>query len=616
MAVELVGTTIGVVGFLGQLFDGCVKAYGYFTTARHLDTDSQKLLCKVRIEEMRLIVWGREWGVAEGKLEAHLHSGNPQLRALATQILEQLHGTVTDFKRLKENYGLADGAEAVEGEAGGGKGAKGKGAGGKGSPGSSGKENQGRKPSNGVKSERSWKKEFGLRAKWVIQGELDLSLRQRRNGSGGLTLVYTDKDKFTNLLRDLKGTSTPWALPYNSCAETSVIDFNDGLERLFPPSQLPSFQRAWTHQLLESAQRDLTQLSLLENASTGIYPHLTNSANLKKLRINLDAKPQSAFKPTYGLKVPRPVLSIVEDSPDCKPKAPTGSSTEIHRCNAHHESAGDVIVEWVEYDREALDERVAHLRRMDDLARMMHSASERHPDLHSVDCLGYTDDADCSRYGLVYRSPAPSFSSLYALITSPDLKTPDLDERVRLAATLAVATWSLHSLDWLHKSLCASNILFFPSAFASSAQGATTHGALVPDISQPYLSGFDASRPDLDTDLSVVPRNPSIAGLHRHPASVRGHPYTKAFDIYSLGLVLLEIGLWKVMQTYHKQHYSAERWRDKVVLPVLVPGLGSKVGRRYRQVVEMCLGVEEGLSSAEAGKLMESVVSSLESIRL
>ncbi|KAL6869723.1 hypothetical protein ACO1O0_001052 [Amphichorda felina] len=588
------GATIGVVGFLGQLFDGCVKAYGYFSTAQHLDGDSQKLLCKVRIEEMRLVVWGREWGVAEGKLEAHLDSsserGNPQLRALATQILEQLHGTVTDFRKLKESYGLTDAVEAVGAEPGGGKGVKGK---------PSGKEAQGRKTTNEAKVERSWKREFGLKAKWVIQ----------------------DKDKFTDLLGDLKGSQPPTSLHVTRTkiyAEINSLDFNDGLERLFPPWQLPSFQRAWTHQLLESAQRDVTQLSLLENASTGVYPQLNNSANLKKLRINLDAQPQSAFKPTRALKVPRPALSIVDAHPDSSgARTPTGgSSTDFHRCHAHHESAGDVLVEWVEYDREALDERVAHLRRMDDLARMMHSASERHPDLHSIDCLGYTDDAECSRYGLVYRAPAPSFSSLHTLIANPDLKTPDLDQRVRLAAKLAVAAWSLHSLDWLHKSLCASNVLFFPSAFASSAHGATAHGALVPDISRPYLSGFDASRPDLDTALSVVPRNPSIAGLHRHPGSVRGLPYTKAFDIYSLGLVLLEIGLWKVLQTYHKPHYSAERWRDKVVLPVLVPGLGSKVGRRYREVVEMCLGVEEGLSSSEAGKLMESVVGKLESIRL
>jgi hypothetical protein len=185
MAAELIGTTIGVVGFLGQLFDGCVKAYGYFTTAANLDTDSQRMLCKVRIEEMRLVVWGREWGVAEGKLEAHLCSSagaqNPQLRVLATQILEELHGTVTDFRRLREKYGLdADAATAAGvGENGkgedkekekekerkiGGKNGKVSSAGRSTPPG----ETNGSK--NSSKSERSWRKEIGLRTRWVIQG--------------------------------------------------------------------------------------------------------------------------------------------------------------------------------------------------------------------------------------------------------------------------------------------------------------------------------------------------------------------------------------------------------------------------------------------------------------
>lgn len=291
-------------------------------------------------------------------------------------------------------------------------------------------------------------------------------------------------------------------------------------------------------------------------------------------------------------------------------KAPTHS-------HATHVSAGPVLVEWIPYDREALDERVSHLKRLDDLARMMHSASSRHPDLHSIDCVGYTDDTASARYGLVYKAPHTSYSTLSTLISSPDLKTPDLNDRVRLATKLAVALWSLHSLDWLHKSLCGSNVLFFPSAFASSAQGTTATAAVVPDISDPRLAGFGASRPDLDVALSVVPRSPSIGELHRHPDSLRGgRPHVKAFDVYSLGLALLEIGLWKLLQSYYKPHYSAERWRDRVVLPVLVPGLASKVGRTYRDVVDMCIRVDGDLSSSEAGDLMEKVVVMLESIHV
>ncbi|KAJ6787886.1 hypothetical protein PWT90_07816 [Aphanocladium album] len=604
---EAIGTALGVVGFLGQLFDGCVKAYKYFSAASNLDADSQRLLCKVRIEEMRLVVWGREWGVAEGKLEAHLaheqRQNNPQLRLLATQILQELHATVTDFQKLQSKYGLSAGASSSSPSPGAEK---------KGSDGEDEKKtpNGTGKVSGGVAAgERSWRKEIALRTKWVIQ----------------------DKDKFTALLRDLKGTlttDTPSPSTHTPLPAHHRPDFNDGLERLFPPSQLPYFQRAWTNSLLESARRDVAQLSLLENASSGVYPQLHASANLKKLRINLDSRPSTGFKPTFALKVHWDALDFSPHHPAAKSGNDGNSNGNCNgnsngngngngRCHATHNREGDVLVEWVAYDQEAIEERVAHMKRLDDLARMMRSASSCHPDLHSVDCVGYTDDKSACRYGLVYKAPAASHSTLHALIASRDLRTPDLCDRVRLAATLAVSLWSLHSLDWLHKSLCASNVLFFPAGLSNASQTSTAAAALVPDVSRPFLAGFDASRPDLDAALSVVARNPSIAELHRHPAVLRGgRPHTKAFDVYSLGLVLLEIGLWKVLQTYHKPHYSAERWRDRVVLAVLVPGLGSKTGRRYAEVVEMCLRASDEMTSAEAGKLMETVVGKLESIHV
>lgn len=263
--------------------------------------------------------------------------------------------------------------------------------------------------------------------------------------------------------------------------------------------------------------------------------------------------------------------------------------------------------------------RFNQTRRIDDLARIIHSASERHPDLHTIDCLGYTDDSVSSRYGLVYKAPQASYSSLHALIISNDLRTPELGERFKLAHTLAVAIWSLHSLDWLHKSVCSSNILFFPSAISASASQAPVASASVPSLSSPYLLGFDASRPDHMGEMSIASKNSAASDLHRHPNSLNGisrKEYCKSYDIYSLGLVLLEIGLWKVLQSFHKPHYSPERFREKVVVQNLVPSLNSKTGRLYREVVEHCLFAREDLTSQEAGHLMEYIVGSLESLRV
>ncbi|KAI1870214.1 hypothetical protein JX265_006384 [Neoarthrinium moseri] len=560
---EAVGTALAVVGVLGQIFDGCIKAYSLFSTATSFDGDSQKLVCKVRIEEMRLVVWGREWGVAEGNLERHLSKNESGgMRKLAEQILTELRNTITDVRKLKERYGLVEREEGEDEVQEAGKG-------GKRGPGvvlgTGRKETQAGRPSGTAKNGiESWTKKLSIRATWVV----------------------ADKDKFNSLVRDLK-------------------DFNDGLEQLFPASRIPGVQRAWVFELLQTAQRDVEQLKLLESASDEVYPKLNASAGLKKLRINLDNKPQASFKPTFALKVQRHALNV--------------SDKDSKRSEGYHDPSGTVLIEWVDYDKEDLDEKFVHMRRLDDLARMMHSATDRHPDLYTIDCLGYTDDTAMSRYGLIYKAPEASYSTLHKLISSNDLKTPDLNDRIKLAHTLAVALLSLHSLDWLHKSLCSNNIIFFPSAFSAAATQPTANAALVPDISKPYLVGFDASRPDMDTEMSVASKNPSILDLHRHPRSLSGlsrKPYCKSYDIYSLGLVLLEIGLWKVLTTYYKPHYSAERWRDKVILPVLVPGLGNKTGRLYKDVVERCLTVKDDITSEETGQLMEGLVATLESINV
>ena len=190
---------------------------------------------------MRLLVWGREWGVEEGKLEKYLgeesKAGNERLRGLAIQVLSELYKTITDLDKLKGRYGLRDADNvtpqpekgALEGKGGNGNGNGNTKTKDKPAPGEAWKENFKDKSF----AER-FKSELHLRAKWVI----------------------ADKDKFHFFLQDLK-------------------DYNDGLEQLFPPSRLATLHRTWQNELLQGAQRDLTKLGLLESASNGVYPQLT-----------------------------------------------------------------------------------------------------------------------------------------------------------------------------------------------------------------------------------------------------------------------------------------------------------------------------------------------------
>ncbi|KAI9746928.1 MAG: hypothetical protein M1835_002317 [Candelina submexicana] len=550
---------VGVVGFLGQIFDGCIKAYSIFTKASNLGRDSERLLCKIRIEEMRLMVWGKAWGVVEGRLEAHLASdeggGNEGLKKLAEMILKQLYETITDFNKLQDRYGLREDT-------------------------SSGVAEKGKVPDPpGMVTSRLRDElklsDLKLRAKWVI----------------------SDKDKFELLLKDLK-------------------DFNDGLERLLPPARIATLQRTWTNELLQTASRDVGQLGLLESASSGVYPNLNTFARLKQLRINLDAEETpKKFMSSSGLKLPKVALSYptVDEANRIlgSYRNPTSSTPEA------------VIIEWITYEPEMeLDTRLTLYQRVDNIARMAHSAANRHPDLHTLDCLGYFDDK--TRYGLVYRLPSPlhsqnptspkAFQTLSSLIDDSNTRTPDLDQRFHLAKTLAIALWSLHSLDWLHKSFCGHNILFLDTPPSPSVPQPTD----TPSITTPYILGFDTSRPDHLSEMTVASRNSNNQDLYRHPSSlgVWRQPYRKSFDIYSLGLAMLEIGLWKSLKGFHKPKYSPATFRDKVVLGVLVPGLGSKTGGVYRRLVERCLVFEEGGEGKESSRFMEGVVLTLEGLRV
>ena len=549
---------LGTIGLIGEIFDGCIKGYQVFSTAANLGRDSERLVCKIRIEEMRLWVWGREWGIHEGKFDVHLLSGswgNEGLKALATEILSQLLQTIMDCNKLKNRYGLKEE-----------------------SPGSVDVEAY-RKISD-VKTLANGKirSEMKLRARWVI----------------------ADKVRFEELLGELQY-------------------FNDRLEKLFPPSRIATLQRTWTNELLQTAQHDMSNLNLLESASIGRYPGLNALAQLKQLRINLDAKePSNKILSSSELKIPVMRLQIEKESSSSQRiEAIYKKPLDHMRGDAVSEDV-HVLIDWIPYDKDMdMDSRLHLYQRIDNLSRLLHSNPARHPDLYTLDCIGYLDDTAKSRYGLVHIiphqgvnngsisngniTPSPSpFRTLASLIDDGS-RTPDLDVRFKLAHTLAIALWSFHSLDWLHKSYSASNILFFdnaPDAHKTSNDngggGGSGSSSEKHSLKDPYVVGFDSSRPDGLDEMTCDPKMGNSRDIYRHPDSlgIWRQPYRKSFDVYSFGLVLLEVGLWKSIRHLHKPKYTPTVFRDKV-LAVLVPALGSKTGPIYRKTVERCLTYDE-----------------------
>ncbi len=562
-AMEAAGVALGVfgaAGILGQLFDGCIKGYRVFSSASNLGRDSERLACKVRIEEVRLSVWGREWGVVEGKFEAHLLAGNwghEGLKAIATEILSQLLQTIMDCNKLQERYGLKEE-----------------------SPGSVDKEAY--KRSADIKNIASGrlKDDWKLKARWVV----------------------ADKEKFGLLLNDLQY-------------------FNDRLEKLFPPARIAALQRTWTNELLQSTQRDVGNLDLLESASSGRYPGLSALAQLKRLRINLDGQePSKRVLSSSELKIQRWRLTFNEDSEARRVQGIYKRPMDDIKNGSVSEDV-PVLIDWIGYEPDMdLDGRLHLYQRVDNLARMLHSGSARHPDLYTLDCVGYVEDSSKNRYGIIHLGPRcgdgtiqtelPPFRSLAALIEDQNSRTPDLDARFRLAKILAIALWSFHSLEWLHKTFCSLNILFFDDAQTTNAE---KHS-----LRSPYVVGFDSSRPDGLAEMTYDAKLGQAQDLYRHPESlgVWRQTYRKSFDIYSLGLALLEIGLWKSVKVIHKPKYSPAVFKEKI-LQALLPALGSKTGSIYRDVVARCLTYDEtNEKHMTPHQVMEWTVSTLEGLKV
>jgi hypothetical protein len=178
-------------------------------------------------------------------------------------------------------------------------------------------------------------------------------------------------------------------------------------------------------------------------------------------------------------------------------------------------------------------------------------------ELRTLPCLGIieslpkmTDDTITSIYSIAYKIDIPHFFSLQEILSRREKSKQDI-QRIRnclslgrrfiVAQTLARAVMYLHFADWLHKAIRSDNILFF---VAEDMAGL--------DSALPYLVGFEYSRPDalgeqteniVENEDHKFYRHPKahvvpVADLQQ-PLGGAGR-YSKAYDIYSLGVILVQ----------------------------------------------------------------------------
>lgn len=165
---------------------------------------------------------------------------------------------------------------------------------------------------------------------------------------------------------------------------------------------------------------------------------------------------------------------------------------------------------------------------------------------------------------------------------------PSLEERYNLAKLLAEGLLRLHSISWLHKCFNSNNILFF-------------HGPDGLMVSHPVLVGFGLGRTsDKSSETIDVRQVGSQFDLYQHPElrTDTHKRYEKRHDIYSLGLVLFEIGMWQSIYYFKQENQDAQEFR-RTIRNACEGYLAHFMGKAYQRAVLQCIDEDEMWKEAE-----------------
>lgn len=363
----------------------------------------------------------------------------------------------------------------------------------------------------------------------------------------------------------------------------------------------------WEKKIVEKLVRDfekwIKRLRQLMKLVWGPLPFLTTLSHLQNLEKDQDAK-------QVGLLEDVPLRKLIVAPPDTQ-TLNVGSlktSPSAFCLSEDHQNYGSiqgenakVIVEYKSYEVNQINviNEIAS-NRINRLIALLHEVE--HARFKVLRCIKYFDETPQRRIGMIFELPPDLNGPPSSLLTALSISTswrPSLDARLRLARSLCETLLLLHSVNWLHKSIRSETILLLSEASTTGSPPARGP----PNLSHPRLSGFEYSR--LDNDFtSGHPDYEMQRNIYRHPHrwDQPNESFSKIHDIYSLGVVLLEIGLWEPIINFDAKKGGErlqERFRDAGItrdrlLRHANKRLGFYAGERYQELVLKCLKEDFG----------------------
>ncbi|KAH0543150.1 hypothetical protein FGG08_002495 [Glutinoglossum americanum] len=391
-----------------------------------------------------------------------------------------------------------------------------------------------------------------------------------------LTDDTSDREKIAGLIKDLKY-------------------YNDALREMLPPGER-KFNDAVVSIRALALSEDARELADVGNAARGVdgqlYDDIYTGCSIKAKR--LQEQPASSVIAYSSMELTKERISKIEDM--------LGITREPHReLTAYFseqskapESSTPVLVEFTTFDETlSMDESNILKGRIGQLCELL-ARLDRPSTLLLPLSLGFLQSR---RTQFVQAYQLPEFAdphrealSLYSIIrpnnrSIQELKSkqlwPTLEQRYQLAAVLADGLLSLLNVDWVHKSLNSANIVMFH-------EKGSVHAV---DLSRPQMMGFGVARPEKLGEPTIDARSlKSPLGLWQHPELRQGphRRYERRYDIYSLGMILFEIGMWHDLHYFSNHRDTAFDLRQRVI-NICHSQLAHHMGEAYRDAVLMCI---------------------------
>jgi hypothetical protein len=270
-----------------------------------------------------------------------------------------------------------------------------------------------------------------------------------------------------------------------------------------------------------------------------------------------------------------------------------------------------VLIEWMmipeglpDTIKEGLSDQIHDLG-------LLLNAANKPTEFRTLDCVAVVDmpvpPKTDAQYGLVFKLDGKQqVFTLYDLLTSGDFAVKSLSHVLHLAQTLSKAILFLHLGGWLHKGIRSDNILFFADTISNVKLG------------EAYIGGFEYSRSFAVSSLTQNVGDDEFENLYRHPdhqglplakdnstsvMSAGRKPFSYEADLYSFGVLMMEICLWSTASQIYELHASdqvREGSRARQIFLDTIPSIKVRMGDALAESTSLCL--QTGFLVGETGQ--------------